>query len=103
MGSLEAKESVLLKAEAEGRVRGIFFEEGDWLKEGQVLVKLNDAKIKATMAQLQARLRQMEVQLANSERTLQRKAPLLPELPPSGRFRWVIFCGLVTRWFSWYS
>jgi len=79
VGSLEAKESVLLKAEAEGSITGIFFEEGDLVKEGQVLVKLNDAKIKATMAQLQARLHQMQVQLANSERTFQRKEPLVKE------------------------
>ena len=79
VGSLEAKESVVLKAEAEGSITGIFFEEGDWVKEGQILVKLNDVKIKATIAQLEARLRQMEVQLANSERTLQRKEPLVKE------------------------
>ena len=79
VGSLEAKESVLLKAEAEGSITGIFFEEGDWVKEGQVLIKLNDAKIEASMAQLQARLHQMQVQLANSERTLQRKEPLVKE------------------------
>ena len=79
VGSLEPKESVVLKAEAEGTITGIFFEEGDWVKEGQVLIKLNDAKTKATMDQLDARLRQMEVQLANSERTLQRKEPLVKE------------------------
>ena len=43
------------------------------------MIKLNDAKIKATMAQLQARLHQMQIQLANSERTLQRKEPLVKE------------------------
>ena len=79
VGSLEAKESVTLKAEAEGSITGIFFEGGDGVKEGQVLITLDDAKIKATMAQLDARLRQMEVQLANSERTLQRKEPLVKE------------------------
>ncbi len=79
VGSLEAKESVMLKAEAEGSITGIFFEEGGLVKEGQVLVTLDNAKIKATMAQLDARLRQMEVQLANSERTLQRKEPLVKE------------------------
>ena len=79
VGSLEAKESVVLKAEAEGSITGIFFEEGDLVKEGQVLVKLDNAKFKATMAQLDARLRQTEIQLANSERTLQRKEPLVKE------------------------
>ena len=79
VGSLEARESVLLKAEAEGSVTGIFFEEGDWVKKDQLLVKLDDAKIKATMNQLGARLRQMEIQLANSERSLKRKEPLVKE------------------------
>lgn len=69
----------MLKAEAEGRVTGIFFEEGNSVKEGQVLAKLDDAKIKTTMNQLEARLRQMEIQLGNSERSLQRKQPLVNE------------------------
>ncbi|MBW1679358.1 MAG: efflux RND transporter periplasmic adaptor subunit [Deltaproteobacteria bacterium] len=83
VGSLEAKESVVLKAEVEmsagERVTGIFFEEGDWVDAGQLLVKLNDAKIKTTMNQLEARLRQLEIQLANRERTLKRKRPLVKE------------------------
>ena len=79
VGTLETKESVTVKAEAEERVVGIFFEEGDVVEAGQLLVKLDDAKIKATINQLAARLRQLELQLANSERTLERKQPLVKE------------------------
>jgi len=83
VGSLEAKESVVLKAEVEmsagERVTGIFFEEGDWVETGQLLVKLDDAKVRTAMDQLEARLRQLEIQLANSERTLKRKQPLVKE------------------------
>ena len=79
VGSLEAKETVMIKCEAEGRVKGIFFEEGDWVEEGKVLIKIDDAKIKTTMDQLNARLRQTETQLANSIKTLQRKEPLVSE------------------------
>ncbi len=79
VGSLEAKETVMIKCEAEGRITGIFFEEGDCVKEGQALVKIDDAKIKTTMDQLRARLRQTETQLANSLRTLERKEPLVAE------------------------
>jgi len=79
VGTLEAKESVTVKAEAEEKVVGIFFEEGDVVEAGQLLVKLDDAKIKATTNQLKARLRQLELQFANSERTLERKRPLVEE------------------------
>ncbi|MFH0812495.1 MAG: efflux RND transporter periplasmic adaptor subunit [Pseudomonadota bacterium] len=79
VGSLEAKESVVLKAESEGRVTEIFFEEGDWVNAGHLLVKIDDAKIKTTMNQLEARIHQLEIQLANSERTLSRKEPLVKE------------------------
>lgn len=79
VGSLEAKESVLLKAEAAGRVTDILFEEGDWVKEGQLLVKIDDAKIKTILNQLSARLKQVEVQLANNEKTLERKQPLVEQ------------------------
>lgn len=79
VGSLETKESVMVKAEAEGRVEGIFFEEGDAVESGRILGKLDDAKIKTTIQQLQARLRQLALQIANSERTLERKSPLVKE------------------------
>jgi len=79
VGSLEAKESALLKSEAEGRVMAILFEEGDWVKEGSVLVKIDDAKIRTAMDQLKARLRQVEIQHANSLKTLKRKEPLVKE------------------------
>jgi len=79
VGTLETKESVTVKAEAEGTVEGIFFEEGEAVESGQLLVKLDDAKIKTTIQQLEARLRQLELQLANSERTRERKRPLVKE------------------------
>ncbi|MCX8011788.1 MAG: efflux RND transporter periplasmic adaptor subunit [Desulfobacterota bacterium] len=79
VGSLLAKNSVLIRSEAEGRVTGIFFEEGDEVKEGQLLIKLDDTKIKTMISQLQARIRQLEVQLANTQRTLERKEPLVKE------------------------
>lgn len=77
VGSLEARESVMLKSEAEERVTGIFFEEGDPAETGQLLVKLNDAKTKAKLQELESRLRQMELQLANSRKTMTRKEPLV--------------------------
>ena len=79
VGSLEAKETVMIKSEAEGRIKDILFEEGDWVDQGKVLIKIDDAKIKTTMDQLKARIRQTETQLANSLKTLKRKEPLVAE------------------------
>lgn len=79
VGTLEAKEAVMLKAETDGRVVNINFEEGGTVKSGQLLVKLDDSKIKTKIDQLQARLVQLKIQSDNSQRTLERKRPLLEE------------------------
>ena len=77
VGSLEAKESVILKAEIDERVIEIFFEEGSMVESGQILIKLNDAKVKAQIDELKSRLRQIDLQLANSKKKLVRKKPLV--------------------------
>lgn len=48
-GSLLAEESVALQAEASGKVVSIRFEEGARVRAGQLLVKLNDADLLATL------------------------------------------------------
>lgn len=48
-GSLVAEESVELQAETAGKVVKISFEEGAHVKAGQLLVKLNDADLQATL------------------------------------------------------
>lgn len=77
VGSLEAKASVMVRTEVEGRVTDLFFEEGATVTAGQVLVKIDDAKIRTIMSQLEARLHQLEIQLSNRLKTLERKKPLL--------------------------
>lgn len=47
-GSLRAEESVELQAEINGKVVAINFTEGAHVKEGALLVKLNDADLRAT-------------------------------------------------------
>ncbi len=85
VGSLEAKESVVLKAEINERVTGIFFEEGDTVESGRILVKLNDAKVRAQTDELKSRLQQWVLQLANSKKTLARKKPLVKKNLVSGQ------------------
>lgn len=56
VGSLASDESVSISAEVGGRIAEIRFREGDRVKEGDVLVKLDDSLIRAELADAQARL-----------------------------------------------
>ncbi len=79
VGTLKAKQSVMIKSEVEGKIIKIFFREGDAVKSGMLLVKLDDSKIIKKIDRLQARMAQLKIQLANSKRTLERKRPLAKE------------------------
>jgi membrane fusion protein (multidrug efflux system) len=56
VGSLRSDESVQVSSELTGRISEITFREGDRVKEGQVLVKLDDALIAAEVTDAKARL-----------------------------------------------
>lgn len=56
VGSLLSDESVQIAAETNGRVAEIRFTEGDSVAEGDVLIRLDDALIKAQLADSEARL-----------------------------------------------
>jgi multidrug efflux pump subunit AcrA (membrane-fusion protein) len=45
-GTLLANEEVELRSEISGRVTGVFFEEGKRVKQGELLLKINDRKSK---------------------------------------------------------
>jgi len=68
-GTLISNESVEIKPEITGRVTGIYFNEGSYVKEGTLLVKLYDADIKA-------QLQKLESQRALSQKTLERQQEL---------------------------
>jgi membrane fusion protein (multidrug efflux system) len=65
VGSLRSDESVQISSELTGRIAEITFREGDQVKEGQVLVKLDDALATAEVADAKARL---DLAQANFER-----------------------------------
>jgi membrane fusion protein (multidrug efflux system) len=70
IGTLEADERVDVKSEIDGTIASIEFEEGQRVAAGQVLVRFDQAKLRASLAEAQANL-----QLA--ETTRQRYATLL--------------------------
>jgi membrane fusion protein (multidrug efflux system) len=66
VGSLISNESITARPEVAGRVVEIGFEEGQPVKKGDVLIKLDDALPRATVAEAEARL---ELAKRNFKRT----------------------------------
>ncbi len=56
VGSLMSNESVVVRPEVAGRITTIAFAEGEPVKKGAVLIRLDDAVARATLAQAQASL-----------------------------------------------
>jgi len=69
-GNIMANEEVQLQPEISGRVTDIFFTEGEFVSQGKLLVKLNDAD-------LRAQLKKAEVALELAEQDESRKRQLL--------------------------
>lgn len=69
IGTGTAKESIDIIANATELVSGLFFEDGQTVEKGKLLVQLQDA-------QHQAELRQMKINLEEQERELKRLTPL---------------------------
>ncbi len=65
VGTLRSRQNVVLRPEVAGRVAGLGFMDGAWVKRGQMLVQLDDALQKAELSQAQA---QLSVAQANHKR-----------------------------------
>lgn len=71
-GELRANEQVDLRSEASGRIVGLHFDEGQRVKAGELLVKVDDAD-------LQAELRRVRAQKTLAQRREERSRALLEE------------------------
>lgn len=67
VGSLAANETAQLRAEIAGQVRSVAFNEGERVTKGQLLLKIDDAELRAQLAQSEARFRLAELNLKRSE------------------------------------
>ncbi|MDE3200122.1 MAG: efflux RND transporter periplasmic adaptor subunit [Acidobacteriota bacterium] len=72
VGTVHAQESAVLSAQTMGHVRAVLVHEGDFVKAGQTLIRLDDAQSQAQVAQAQAGLAgsRHAVQLAESNAEL---------------------------------
>jgi len=79
VGTLEANETVMVKSEAQGKIKKIVFEEGRQVTEGELLVKLDDAKIKAEIESIKSRIVQYRAELVNTKKNVLRNEDLLKD------------------------
>lgn len=63
VGTLEAKRSVKLQPEIEGRVAGIFVEAGDFVRQGQAIARLESEQLQAELKRAEANLTRARSQL----------------------------------------
>ena len=62
-GTIEATE-VDIRSEASGKILTLYFDEGDWVKKGDILAEVDHEKRDIELAQAKARLAEAEAQLA---------------------------------------
>lgn len=56
VGSLAPNETAQIRAEIAGQIREVLFDEGQQVKSGQILVRVDDAELRAQLAQAEAKL-----------------------------------------------
>src|ERR1700751_5210977 len=83
-GYVTARRQATVSAQITGTVAAVLIEEGDHVKEGQVIGRLDDTAQRAALAQAQAQLhstqallRQSQAQLAQNQRDVRRNEDLL--------------------------
>ncbi len=67
VGTLEAQQSVAVRAETNGRIVEIYVEEGDRVREGQSLARLDSREVQADLRQAKANLLRTKAQLAEAK------------------------------------
>ena len=76
LGRIEAKEKVELRARITGFLRKVTFEDGDLVKEGELLFEIEREPFEATVAMRKAQLASAEARLRNAAVNLKRQQDL---------------------------
>lgn len=73
-GTIIANEEVEIRSEIAGRITSINFREGDYVKKGTVLIRINDADLQAQLQKLQYQKKLAEVNEERQKRLLEKEA-----------------------------
>jgi multidrug efflux system membrane fusion protein len=76
VGRVQPSETVTLRARIDGQVEQVLMQEGRQVQAGDVLIRLDDAELKARLTQAEAALARDEAQLANARTELARNETL---------------------------
>ena len=79
VGNVLAAQSVTLHSRIDGQLDAVFFKEGQDVRAGELLVKLDDRVLVAQVQQAEAQRARDEAQLANAEADLQRYQGLVKD------------------------
>lgn len=96
VGTLAANESVDVRSETDGTVEAIHFDEGQQVDEGQVLVELDQTKLRAALAEAQANLQIAESTWQRYSTLLQTRAVAQQEADQA-QATWIATQALVDR------
>ncbi len=73
-GTIIANEEVDIRAEVSGRITAINFREGDYVKRGAILLKINDADLRAQLGKVEANRKLAETNEARQKQLFQKEA-----------------------------
>jgi membrane fusion protein (multidrug efflux system) len=73
-GSIRASEHITLQPEVSGRITGIYFEEGQRVQKGDLLVKMYDAELQAELQQAESRRNLAEIRERRAAALLEQNA-----------------------------
>jgi membrane fusion protein, multidrug efflux system len=76
LGTVQATNMVTVRSRVDGQIEKVAFEEGQMLKEGDLLVQIDPAPFKATLEQAVAKLAQDQASLMYAKQELERTIPL---------------------------
>ncbi|MBH1986122.1 MAG: efflux RND transporter periplasmic adaptor subunit [Burkholderiales bacterium] len=87
VGQVQASQHAVVRARIEGLLTEVNFTEGQNVRQGQVLARLDDRSLRAQVAQAQAELRRLQAQLDLAQLDLKRYQDLAAQSAVSGQQR----------------
>src|SRR5262245_53515877 len=76
LGTVQATNTVTVRSRVDGQIEKVAFEEGQMVREGDLLVQIDPAPFQAALNQATAKLAQDEASLTNAKQDLERTAVL---------------------------